>query len=63
MHEGPPITKLLLSKPLTGETSLMTYDGVLEVTLADGQEGSERRSTAAWSMATSDRLFPVHRSS
>jgi hypothetical protein len=40
------MTKLLPSKPLTRETKLMTYDGVLEVTVAAGQEGQRQRSTA-----------------
>jgi hypothetical protein len=40
------MTKLLPSKPLTRETKLMTHDGVLEVTLAAGQEGQRQCSTA-----------------
>jgi hypothetical protein len=35
------------SKPLTRETRLMTYDGVLEVALAAGQEGERQHSAAA----------------
>jgi hypothetical protein len=57
------MTKLLPSKPLTRETKLMTYDGVLEITLAAGQEGQRQHSTQPETWRQAAGYSPVHRSS